>query len=249
MLSPKMAPYIKASGELAHRSEMLLRLPASPSSPARQDEGRPLGYLPLTMSATALSFAKDHLLAWRKLQRGGGKPDFAHVTVLRSMLEGAVTCRWVLDPSNTSDERILRASWTQLDDLENRRKFEDSIGATNAARPPGAKSGADRKRELQLEMERLDMPLRPLNMTDLFERYAAVSGSGGFAYRLAGAFAHNRPWAFLVSVIEPQPGASDFQGTRGAKITADERVSLLVAKLSQDCFAAALRDLATYKGV
>jgi hypothetical protein len=82
---------------------------------------------------------------WQRLLTGGWQPFAAHMTLIRGAMEGAVACRWLIDPWQDSAERIRRGVALLLDDCGNRRDFERDFGIDPAAIKPPAKSAADRE--------------------------------------------------------------------------------------------------------
>lgn len=117
-----------------------------PGSRAAVDSAQPLGQHVLFLAGLALSNAIEHLEIWRLvLVEAKTQPMAAHMTLLRGALEGAVTCRWLVDPAADSRERIRRGVTLLREDWGHRQDFERQVG--HHANPPG-KSARERLRDL-----------------------------------------------------------------------------------------------------
>ena len=118
--------------ELAPLDEFRNRLNALhkplPGSRGAKSARRSLGHLHTVFAGHSLSSAIDHLFAWRLILRAGELPIGSHLTLLRGALEGAATCRWLIDSDIDYHERIRRGSVLQLEDWRQRKRFEESIG-------------------------------------------------------------------------------------------------------------------------
>jgi hypothetical protein len=73
------------------------------------DQRDPRGRFVYELAATAIGVATDHLEAWRELrQEAHCQPMWAHASILRGALETSCVCRWLVDPSKSSSERVRR---------------------------------------------------------------------------------------------------------------------------------------------
>jgi hypothetical protein len=74
-----------------------------------------------------------HLHAWRFLLEAGLMPTYGHMFLIRTAHESALLAYWLVEPGIDSATRLARAVAARADDYEERRNFEESIGAK--ARP------------------------------------------------------------------------------------------------------------------
>lgn len=198
---PAAADTLRRVPALIDGYEAVVKAGRAPGSPARVDAALPAGRTAYDLATSAWLSGGDNLLAWHHLRLGASvQPPSAQYTLLRGALEGAVTCRWLVDPWATSKERRRRGAIAQLEDYVERGKFEASIDTRPFVAP--AKSGADRAADLrQLLVSEGEMAAdatadpRSLSMTDRFKLYAMTSGyDGSWLYRVLSAFAHGRQW-------------------------------------------------------
>jgi len=223
---------------------------SSDGQAARDARSEPLGEYAGTLASSAWAAGIDHLLAWYHLIVGARVlPIWTHATLARGALEGAVTCRYLLDPAIDDAERRRRGALEQLADLQRRREFEDSTLTTHAMRKPGSESGAVRYAELlkQIEQEGI-VAERPLSMTSRFGNYlTGVRGDGRWVYHLLSGQAHGRQWAMLAadrSVID----APALTGQRIVRTTANMRLVLLAALIAAGTLELGLAELKGYVG-
>jgi hypothetical protein len=169
-----------------------------------------------TGAIRVLGTAGDHLVAFRRLSERGPILPFAPMTLLRAAVEAADLARWLVDPELDAMTRIGRGVAVQLEDYEQRRRWEGAFGIPEP--PPGArgKSAAARKADLLAargpdvpDAERV--PVVPLEKaTALALIYgparnrgpvadALPAGDRSWLYRLLSAFAHGKEWAFLAT--------------------------------------------------
>jgi hypothetical protein len=142
----------------------------------------------------AMAVAADHLLTWQLVVTRGVIPIYAPMTLLRSAVESAVKVRWVVDNRIAGPRRVGRGVAAQVEDYDERRKFEVSVKA--GPRPPGAgKSAADRLADLVADRDRDGVPIEHVpSYTDLTRDYGVPSRSDTqWLYRLMSAFAHGTP--------------------------------------------------------
>ena len=97
-------------------------------SRAVQSAKRTFGNLHTTFATSALSSATDHARTWSLIVHGTAIPIGGYWALIRSAIERAATCRWLIDPTNDYRERIARGAVMQLDDWRQRERFERSIG-------------------------------------------------------------------------------------------------------------------------
>jgi len=89
-----------------------------------------LGYI---KARALLVCAIDHLETLRLLVvEARAVPSFAHMTLLRGALEPALQARWAM--AGTTDDRVARGFALELENLDERRKFEECVDDGSLAR-------------------------------------------------------------------------------------------------------------------
>ena len=124
---------LAALDELWRWREAALRAPAAPGSLVAADAPLPDARFVRMYAGQALGTALDHLAAWRSLLNGPALPMVAHLTLIRGGLEGAVRCRWHVEPTKDSATRVARGLAARRDDqvdvfLVGKRLAEDASG-------------------------------------------------------------------------------------------------------------------------
>jgi hypothetical protein len=160
-ITAKLAETLAQAPILFDRLTATSRAGAQAGSDAATDEASPLGHH-VRMAIDHLMTGLDHLVMWHRLLTAGVQPYASHITLIRGAMEGAVTCRWLIDPREDSAERVRRAVALLLEDYGNREDFERDFGIAEAIKPP-AKTAADRRTELKAARiaPRSDRPRRP----------------------------------------------------------------------------------------
>lgn len=201
-------------------------------------------------------------MAWRNLTT---QPMAAHATLARAALEGAVTCRWLIDPTIDREERRWRGAIVELEDRRQRRSWEAALGLDKISREPPAQSGAARydehvasmKAEGLWDIHRVrpapspDTPPPAPGMTELFANYALVlaRGQGEWFYRTLSAFAHQRSWANVFlgegTSMQSMPGV---HGVSTGQYTSADMMTLKFATATMSALEVALRELQNYQG-
>lgn len=216
-----------------------------------------------TGAIRALGTAGDHLVAFRRLSERGPILPFAPMTLLRAAVEAADLARWLVDPDVDSMTRVGRGVAVQLEDYEQRRRFEGAFGIPEPPAGGEGKSAATRKAAL-LAVRGLDVPeAERVAVVDL-ERPTALAlvygpermrgpiadrlpvGDRSWLYRLLSAFAHGKEWAFLASdTTGSQPIGEGVH--RGVVMASDAViVGCTVATIGQ--VASAMTAVETYVG-
>ena len=200
------------------------------------------------MALDHLSTGIEHLVVWHRLLTAGVQPYAAHMTLVRGAMEGAVTCRWLIDPRVASAERVPRGVALLLEDYGNRRDFERDFGIpADVIKPPG-KNATARYAELCLardaaRIRRMDAP----PMTARFGGYAGLPPSRGRAvYRLLSAYAHGRQWKGLTMTVQFVGDAAEITRERLAKVSANDELSVMLTVLATRTATVALDELETY---
>ena len=195
--------------------------------------------------------ALDHLVAWRHLLfKAGIMPMYAHMSLLRTAHEAALLAEWLMDPAIDDDTRRARGIAVQLDDFEERRKFEESTGGPRV--PLQGKSAAGRITDLMSVAGRLGLTKtnRKRAVVLAVSVPAAVElfdmcetdrpGSKGQAiYRLESGYAHAKQWALKQGARQAAP--LDASGRALARVEPSDE---LAAVLTRRCVDAVDRALA-----
>jgi len=200
------------------------------SSDRYQETQTYLGRLSYDHAMRALSTALDHLISWeRLLLRARVQPETAHLSLLRSVLENAMTAFWLLEGGPHT--RLSRGAQVAADDLRERHKFErEFAGPSPAPSSTNGKSAEERLVDLttraaaagltQLKRQQQMIP-PPLPLIEMFQRYP-VTGRGtvgrgdAWLYRMLSAAAHGKQWLMLTQPLQqiafgvvPAGGPSD----------------------------------------
>lgn len=200
-----------------------------------------------------MTVGMDHAEAWRLLAAGEDLPTFAHFTLLRSVAEGAVIARWLVDKAVDSDERLRRGWGAQLADLEERRRMED-LATRDGLELPRGQGLLARERITDLEKEAKDArisPRKPLGITDLFARYATppkadLFGAGEALYRMLSAIAHGKQWALLPMTTREWPAEEPPAGP--VRLSIHFHMTALATRNVLIVAEAALQDIEVYGG-
>ena len=198
---------------------------AARGSPAAQSAKRTFGNLHSTFAVSALANGLDHLRAWSLILNGPDLPVSGFWALIRGGMEGAATCRWLVDPNVHYTERIRRGAVMQLDDWRERERFERSIGiGIDKVFPEGAgRSGAyrlathvDRMRRAGLIAPDQD-PRRVTaeSITNLMRAYGSEP-----LWRMASGFAHSSPWTGMLQELNAVTGMT-VEGSRQVLLSAN----------------------------
>jgi hypothetical protein len=227
-------------------------------SDAAEDGLARKGGLAGTFAVQQVMTALDHLLAWRTLASAGHLSTFAHMSLLRSALEGSATARWLIERKAGSPERVRRGAVAQLEDWRQRRSFETSIEVTEKTwkGEQGGKSGEQRYREHLEVMRELGMvpvpaagdkelPPKMPDSTWLVDKY----GGGEWAYRVLSGFAHRAAWATgMLSTHRREVDTPALPGSRGIEVVADWRWTLRMTALAAEQTRMAVTEAEAYFG-
>jgi hypothetical protein len=246
-ISAKLAEVLSQAPVLFDRLAATSRAGAHPGSEAAADEASPLGHHVRIMPIDHLTTGIDHLVTWNRLLTSGVQPYAAHITLIRGAMEGAVTCRWLIDPLEDSAERVRRGVALLLEDYGNRGDFERDFGIALAIKPP-AKTAADRRAELKAARIAAKIgPTQAPTMTTLFGGYIGLPPARGRAvYRLLSAWAHGKQWKGMTAKFEIVEGAVAVPGGKLVKATANDDLSLNLTTLGMMTATRALNELDGY---
>ena len=184
-----------------------LRDGPAPDSPAAKDISSfgSFGSLPWRLACNGCMAAIDHLVAWNALLSAGIAPVVAGYTLCRASFEGAVLCRWFIDPGIPQPERLRRAAAMTFDEFKNSRLLIHSLEALK----PGDDRLKPQKQYYEQQCQELTEMIKDhlsisggakapemskANLTQLFGLYA--EGGGESVYRSLSGAAHG-----VVSII------------------------------------------------
>jgi len=194
--------------------------------------------------------ALDHLVTWRYVMvEARIIPLYGHMSLLRTAHEAALLAQWLMDRAIDDDTRRARGVAVQLEDYDERRKFEDSTGGPRM--PLRGKSAAGRIDDLMAAAVRLGLTKTNkkgdgvLTVTvpatvDLFDMYEKVSPGwkGQAIYRLESGYAHAKQWALTQGARQAAP--LDAAGRTLARVEASDE---LAAAFTRRCVNAVERAL------
>jgi hypothetical protein len=228
------------------RTEALARMDPLPGSLAAGDITVPHARFVLINAGRALAFAIDHLRAWAAIAHGGVMPIFAPMTLLRSSLESASLARWLVEPAIDARTRVARGVAYQLQDHEERNRFE---AAGEILAPPGGKSAKARKDDLLTARERDGLPVVEVERpTSLARRYGPPGRADrSWLYRLASAFTHGREWALLATNLGE--GESAGEGIGRGYLSANEVMVAGATTLTVSQVERAIEAVESYVGL
>lgn len=249
-ITARLAQILAQAPIMLDRLGATARAGTSPRSPAAEDAISQLGHNTRIMAIDHLSTGIEHLVVWHRLLAAGVQPYATHMTLIRGALEGAVTCRWLLDPPRDSAERVRRGVAVLLEDYGNRRGFERDFGIDPEAIKPPAKSGAERYKELQAERDAAKIgPIKVPSMTYRFGGYVGLQpGPGRAIYRLLSAYAHGKQWKGLTAKFQVVEEGAEVRGGRLVKVTANDDMSVMLTALGMKTARIALDELQAYCG-
>jgi hypothetical protein len=234
---------------LRAREEAIIRADIKGAGSLAELDGRhSLGRHIFELSATAIGVAGDHLDTWRRLiEDAQVQPGWAHVTILRGAIETSCFCRWLVDPTVNSAERIRRGVAAQIADWHERDMWERAAGVGEGPRVGDWHSGGERVKDLESKRAAAGVvETRVPKLVDLCGQYGGKGPFGGVAlYRFTSAFAHGKQWTLLVSdAAVPDGAAADEPGPR--RVSALDSVSALVTLGAVRAFSAAVADFESY---
>ena len=235
--------------DLRAREEAIIRADIKGAgSLAELDCRHSLGRFIFELSAAAIGVAGDHLDTWRRLIDDAlAQPGWAHVTILRGAFETSCFCRWLVDPTVSSAERIRRGVAAQIADWHERDMWERAAGVGEGPRIGDWHSGGERVKDLESKRAAAGIVAMTMpSLVDLCGRYDGQGPFGGAAlYRFTSAFTHGKQWTLLVSdTAVPDGAAADEPGPR--RVSALDSVSALVTLGAIRAFSAAVADFEAY---
>lgn len=231
--------------DLVKRLDVALTTPAAEGSAAAKETLVEAQAYAHDLAAVSLRSAIDHLLAWRLLLQAGVVPAFAHMSLLRTANESALLARWLTDPGIDPFERHARGVAAQVEDYDERRKFEEAVGATAPPPPSRAKLAKERLTALMAEASQLGMTKTnkrgdPVLKTtvpgivELFDLYVptGTAAKGQAFYRLYSGYAHGKQWATALGI--EQVSAIDASGRSIAVAKGQDRMAVIATQMALD---------------
>ena len=232
----------------------------APKSQARKEAARPLGQYVSILAGQHLSAGIDQLHTWHRLltpvltpmgRLEVFEPIAAHLTLIRGAIEGAVMCRWLVDPRVEAATHIQRGLALMIEDYRNQRAWEYDRGiAPDAFVAPG-RTGAQRHQDFvtarrDAKIEDVEVP----NFVDLCGLYAGLQSAchGRAWYRLLSANAHGYQWGSMAVVLEEVEGAPEIPGGRLRMTSANDEVAVTATGLAVRAAKIALGEYAAYEG-
>lgn len=182
----------------------------------------------------------------------GWQPYAAHVTLIRACMEGAVMCRWLVDPKADSTVHIQRAVALLLDDYRNRRAWEYDLGVAPDAPFGEGKTGAQRYADLLAARKAAKIEeVEVLNYTDMFGLYAGYRSpcNGRAMYRVLSGWAHGMGWTQGTANLEPVEDGPMVPGGRLGRFSANDDMSATYTAWAVRLAKIALRELMAYRGL
>lgn len=250
-ITAKLAQTLGRAPVLFEHLGVTARAGIAPGSPAAEDATSELGHHTRIMAMDHLSTGLEHLVVWHRLLTGGSQPYATHMTLIRGAMEGAVTCRWLIDPRQDSAERVRRGVALLLEDYGNRRDFERDFGIDPAAIKPPAKSGDDRYKELLAARDAAKIgPIKVPSMTYRLGGYSHLEpGPGRAIYRLLSAYAHGKQWKGLTTKLQAVEAAAEVRGGKVVKVTANDDMAVMLTALAMKVASSAVDEVDRYCGV
>jgi hypothetical protein len=166
-------------------------------------------------------------------------------------MEGAVMCRWLVDPNADSTMRIQRAVALLLDDYRNRRAWENDRGIGDADFGKG-KNAAQRHEDLRQARDDAKIEAVPvLKYTKLFSLYAGYRkpSSGSAMYRLLSAWAHGLQWQLATANLVPIEDGPNVPGGGVGRFSANDEMTAVYTSLAVRLTNTAFHELMAYRGL
>jgi hypothetical protein len=245
-ITTRMAERLVRIVALRKRHDELALATPAPNSSAAADAPHPVGALVWILATQAWAVASDHALAWYELlTKAQAQPMRAHASLLRGALEGAVTTRYLVDPSLGAAQRLERAAAVQLADHHDRANFERASGFARKKLEPPAKHAQERSSDFRKRMKKLGVSRIDMwGYTRLCEHYATHR----WLYPVLSGMAHGKSWTLLVSQLDDPvklPGLHD--GGIGRE-SANDQLSLMATMSVMQTLEVSLEEIGHYAG-
>lgn len=221
-------------------------------SDAALDQLLPQGSVAQVLATQMLGVAAEHLFIWYLLLEIDVFPRHAHLTLLRSSLEPAVTARWLL-AGPTSTARTCRGLALSEEGLGEFAKITASFAkscpeATTLADDHLAQITADMV-EMRAGVDCAGFPRRAPPTCDLVRDFAVHLGAkGDWLYRVLSSPAHGNAISPSVSEFgELLP--SSLPGTTRRRVGPNTSLGLDATKTAVETVRLAIGDLERYMGI
>jgi hypothetical protein len=201
--------------------------------------------MPQVFAGQLLTAAGEHLGVWRLLAERGVVPRYAHLTLLRSALEAAVTARWLLAGGDTT-ARICRGMALVEQAYSEVKGMAASFDRTH----PGAVSSGQVDQEMARIRSDVDCGRSRLHVpphSSLVERYAIQATKSDWIYKVLSSSAH-------VNIVGTSlgdmggSGPSNVPGAASRVIRPSVSFALTATTIVMQTVQAAVTDLERYAG-
>lgn len=243
---------------LRERYDRLRRNGPTPGSLAAADDKTEIGRLPLAFARMQWITRSDHLLTWALVSRGGIQPWYGHTSLIRQGLEGAVTARWLMEPTLTPDDRRQRGAAILQRDYEDRLDWEKTTDMADKPIPGREMTATERLAELATwrESEGVASTPRMPGPTRLFRDHwmnhpsYAWPWNGKALFQALSSISHNRQWSILF--MQRERLGADSAGVSGSQdvvFTASGPFAVVFTACAVATLRAALEEIDAYCGV
>jgi hypothetical protein len=225
--------------------QVLLYVPTSRTA-ASFDAPRPFGDMVWSFASTAWSAAAGNALTWSQLTQVGIVPERGHYSLARAALEGAVLCRWLVDPDVRAKERRHRAARLWASDLRMRLCWEnewlEDLG--DQAPRPDQFNASDQLTAHLAAMHVEGMPEgEAIKATHMMSKYAGSA----WPYRALSAFAHGRPWSGILTSMARSVHDPGEPGVVLTRVMANPTITVVIAQRMMDTIEVAMAELERYR--
>lgn len=215
-------------------------------SDAQLDQTHPQGMLPQVLAGQMAGVAAEHLFIWHLLLNQDVFPRYAHLTLLRSALEPAVTARWLLHGATTA-ARICRAVALLGQDMVEWRKIAASFEASR----PGVVTETlvdEQMAKSRADVDCSEFPQRVPSRSDRVRDHAVHPGAkSDWIYRVLSSPAHGN----TISISTGEFGEtleSNIPGTTARRVSPNTKLAFEATGIVLQTVEAAIVDLERYTG-
>lgn len=249
MRDPRIGPTLALlahAPSLRKRARALGAAPPVEGSDARLDQAAPAGVLPQVLAAQMAGVAAEHLFIWHLLLEQDVFPRYAHLTLLRSALEPAVTARWLLHGTTTA-ARICRAVALLEEDVVEWRKIASSFEASH----PGVVIEAlddEQLARIRADIDCSSAPSRVPSRSDRVRDHAVHPGAkSDWIYRVLSSPAHGNTFSISTGEFGEALG-SNMPGTTARRVSPHTTLASVATGIVLQTVEAAIADLERYTG-
>lgn len=249
MLDPRIGPTLALlahAPSLRERARALGAAPPVEGSDAQLDQTHPQGMLPQVLAGQMAGVAAEHLFIWHLLLEHDVFPRYAHLTLLRSALEPAVTARWLLDGATTA-ARICRAVALLEEDVVEWRKIAASFEASH----PGVVIEAladEQMAKIRADVDCSEFPARVPSHSDRVRDHAVHPGAkSDWIYRVLSSPAHGNTFSISTGEFGEALG-SNMPGATARRVSPNTTLAFVATGIVLQTVEAAITDLERYTG-